>query len=234
MKNLYWVFSKLSRVKDIPRYIVELPSYLRGYACATTRWGDRMKVPFPEFRSIVEKGYITGHGEEGVYEYLDSHLTDNDIFFDVGANAGFYTLLANHRGARVYSFEPFPSTFEMLHGNVRTNCNEKRVTILPYAVSEHEGTVHMRKMHTAGVNLVSPDGNVPVQAISLDGFDVVPTVMKVDVEGHELSVFKGAQIMLRKHMPAIIAEVSPESRDYLVSLGYTATLLGKTNYLFSR
>lgn len=234
MENLYWLFSKLARVRDLPRYAAELSDYLRGYAIATTRWGDRMRVPFPEFRSIVQKGFITGHGEEAVYDYFDSHLTANDIFFDIGANAGFYTLLANHKGARTYSFEPFPTTFEMLRGNVERNCKTDRVTLIPRAVSEHAGTLHMVEEHTAGINHISSDGNIPVQTIALDEFEIVPTVMKVDVERHEMSVFRGARNMLKKYMPVIVAEVTHESRDYLVSLGYRATLLGKTNYLFTK
>lgn len=234
MENFYWFLSKLVRWRDIPRYIAELPNYARGRALATTLWGDTMLVPFPEFRSVVQKGYITGHGEEAVYDYLHSQLTEKDTFFDIGANAGFYTLLASHRGARTYAFEPFPTTFEMLRKNVEKNCNAGRVTIFQNAVSERKGPLLMVKEHTAGINHISPEGNVPVQAICLDEFDVIPTVMKVDVEGHEMSVFKGAQDVLKKYMPAVVAEVSPESRDYLISLGYKATLLGKTNYLFTK
>ncbi|MCX6787581.1 MAG: FkbM family methyltransferase [Candidatus Kaiserbacteria bacterium] len=234
MKNLSWFISKLARVRDLPRYAFELSAYMRGYATAKTLWGDHMRVPFPEFRSIVQKGYITGHGEESVYAYFDSHLTGKDVFFDIGANAGFYTLLANHTGARVYSFEPFPTTFELLRENIERNCDPARVTLFPYAVSEHKGTLHMLEKHTAGINHISADGNIPVQTVTLDELQIVPTVLKVDVEGHEMSVFKGARTMLRKYMPVIVAEVSAESRDYLVSLGYKATLLGKTNYLFTK
>jgi FkbM family methyltransferase len=234
MKNLSWFLSKVARVRDLPRYVIELPAYVRGYATAQTLWGDRMRVPFPEFRSIVQEGYITDHGEESVYEFFNTHLTAQDVFFDVGANAGFYTLLANHRGARVYSFEPFPTTFEMLRGNVKNNCTPDRVTLFQNAVSEHKGTLHMTEEHTAGINHISVDGNIPVQTISLDDFGIMPTVMKVDVEGHEMSVFRGAKNMLQRHMPIIVAEVSTESRDYLISLGYKATLLGKTNYLFTK
>lgn len=234
MKNLYWILSKLTRIRDLPRYVLELPDYLRGYALATTHWGDCMRVPFPEFRSVVQKGYITGHGEEAVYAYFDSHLTGKDIFFDVGANAGFYTLLAKHKGAKIYCFEPFPTTYEMLRWNVERNGRDARVTILPYAVSEHKGTLHMVKEYTSGINHISVDGNIPVQTINLDEFEIIPTVMKVDVEGHEMNVFKGAKNMLKQYMPAIVAEVSLESRDYLISLGYKATLLGKTNYLFTK
>lgn len=230
MQALRWALSKIMSFADIPRYARELPAYISGVARATTLWGDVMRVPFPEFRSIVEKGYITGHGEEGVYEYLNTHLSGKDIFFDIGANAGFYSLLGAHKGADTYSFEPFPSTLKLL----ASNANGKQVRVYPYAVSDKSGALAMEAGKHPGLNKVSDTGTVQVESLSLDDFGVVPTIMKVDVEGHEMSVFKGAQTLLAGHSPVIVAEVSPESKNYLESLGYKAALLGKTNYVFTK
>lgn len=223
--------SKLTRVRDLPRYAMELPSYLRGVASATTVWGDAMLVPFPEFRSIQQKGYIEG-GEEAVYEYFNKTLTDKDIFFDIGANAGFYALLANHKGARVHAFEPFPATFALLQKNARGGMQAHAL-----AVSDTDGPLYMEKAARSGLNHLSEQGTVAVQSISLDRFPIVPTIMKVDVEGNEMRVFKGAEQMLRTHMPRIVVEGSPEATAFLTGLGYTATLLGNEhsgNYLFEK
>lgn len=229
MNNLQFFASKVRQVQNIPRYMRELPSYMRGVGRGTTVWGDQMLVPFPEFRSICEKGYIEG-GEEAVFEYFNQHITASDTFFDIGANAGFYALLANSKGAQVHAFEPFPSTFALLAQNAH-----EPVHIYPYAISDSSGTVHMLKGERSGLNSVSDDGDLPVQAISLDEFNVIPTIMKVDVEGNEMKVFKGAEKMLRAHMPTIVVEGSPEVTVYLESLGYTSQLLGNAhsgNYLF--
>jgi FkbM family methyltransferase len=224
------ILSKLLNLKEFPRYTKELPYYIRGTASARTIWGDRIVVPFPEFRSIVDHGILLGHGEEKVFEYLNAHLSEKDIFFDIGANAGFYSLLAAHKGAQVHAFEPFPSVVALLVKNTKG----KSIMVHSEAVSDINGRVCMEKGKRPGLNHVSANGTIEVSSIKLDDAQITPTVMKVDVEGHEMNVFRGAQNLLTHHHPIIIAEVNAESRDYLISLGYTATLLGKTNYLFTK
>lgn len=228
MNKFIWAVSKLGNITSLPRYIRELPDYMRGYSKAITKWGDKMIVPFPEFRSLVREGWITGHGEEAVYEYLDSHLKKGDIFFDIGANAGFYGLLGLHKGATTFVFEPYPSTFRLLQWNWP-------IKIYPLAISDTDGVIYMEKQKSSGLNKVSPKGTVPVECVTLDTFckKIKPTVIKIDVEGHEMQVFKGAKELLKDYKPTIIAEVTDESRIYLESLGYTSTLLGKTNWLFT-
>ena len=237
MKKLAWIFKKLFNVRAWGRYVRELPAYLRGYALATTAWGNKMFVPFPEFRSVVEKGYIEG-GEEDVTAYFDKTITDRDVFFDIGANAGFYTLLANSKGAEVHSFEPFPPTFALLKKNVKRNNRLRKIAVHQVAVSDKNGVVYMEKKERLGLSQISEKGTIQVPSLTLDQFPVVPTIMKVDVEGHELQVFKGGEKMLRKYMPIIVAEGSPEIVEFLTSLGYKSKLMGMDpqhagNYLFT-
>lgn len=210
-------------IKNIPRYIKELPSYVRGVAPAVTVWGDHMRVPFPEFRSICQRGYIDG-GEVDVYACLNANITDKDIFFDIGANAGFYSLLANHKGAEVHAFEPFPKAFALLKQNERGNIHSHQL-----ALSDKAGTVYMEEGVRLGLSRVSDTGTVAVEAITLDTFPVIPTIMKVDAEGSDLRIFKGGEQMLRQHKPKIVAEGSPEAIAFLESLGYKATLLGSAH-----
>jgi FkbM family methyltransferase len=187
-----------------------------------------MTVPFPEFRSLCTLGYIGG-AEKEVYEYLHKTITAKDIFFDIGANAGFYSLLAIQKGATVHAFEPIPSTFKLLEQNTEG----KSISLHPVAVSSATGTVRMKQNGSSGLNRVDSNGNTVVQTITLDEFGVVPTIVKVDVEGHELAAFQGAERILREHKPIIVAEISDASAiDFLCSLGYTQTLLGKNNYVF--
>lgn len=221
--KLPWFISKFLRIRDYRRYILELSSYVRGSATGKTSWGDSIRVPFPEFRSVITHGYIDAEGEIAITNYLEKTLTDRDVFFDIGANAGFYTLQAAHKGARVFSFEPFPSTRKMLEQNVKSNTYEKLVTVVPSAVSDTSRTLFMEEMERPGLNRISAKGTVPVGSVTLDEFGIVPTVMKVDVEKHELQVLRGAENLLRKHHPKIIVETNaetPEADDLLISLGY--------------
>jgi FkbM family methyltransferase len=229
-------FRNLFRVQNYPRYLRYAPNYLSGVAEGKTIWGDRMNFVFPEFRSIMDKGIIDHAGDVALMSYLWDTLTPADTYFDIGANAGFYALLAHRKGATVHAFEPFPSTFQIL----RKNCEGKNIFAWNLAMSDSNEGVYMKRDERypdfSGWNAVSPDGDIPVASTSLDQFSIVPTVMKVDVEGHEMQVFRGAQKMLKKYHPKIIAEGNGEA-DFLFSLGYTKIeLLGNersTNYLFT-
>lgn len=229
MNNITWALAKLGNVRALPRYVRESYDFVRGIARAKTLWGDVMEVPFPEFRTLVENGYIAGNGEVGVYNYLSEHLSSKDVFFDLGANAGFYTLLGAHKGADTYAFEPFPSTFKLLEKNTRG----KKVHLVNCAVSDKSGTLKMESHYWPGHNKISDHGTVEVRAIALDEFGVVPTVMKIDIEYHEIEALKGAANLIKEHKPIIVAEVSERSIEYLKGLGYHATCLGKVNYLFT-
>lgn len=229
MTTLSSIASKFLRVRDFPRYARELPAYLRGNANATTQWGERMRVPFPEFRSICERGYIDGN-EVPVYEYFKGRIKPTDVFFDIGANAGFYSVLANHLGAKVYAFEINPRTFALLAANARGN-----ITAHHIGVSDSNAGALVKVGMQPGLTSLSPEGTIPVKTISLDEFGIVPTVMKVDVEGHEIPVFRGAEKMLRAHMPDIVVEGSPDITAYLISLGYELHPLGDSgNDLFKK
>jgi FkbM family methyltransferase len=230
MNTLSWTFSKLKQISNLPRYAAELPSFVRGAAKAKTVWGDIMWVPFPEHRCVVESGLFDG--EEEVLQYFNDKITQNDIFFDAGSNAGFYSLFARAKGAEVHAFEPFPDTFRLLQKNIHANGG----TIHGHetAVSNETGFGFMQGKGPSGYNKISERGTVKVKTLRLDDFPVVPTIMKVDVEGHDLEAMQGAEQMLRKHKPILVVECDT-SMDFLLSLGYKATLLGKEkkrNYAF--
>lgn len=223
------LFSKLTNVREFPRYLRELPSYVRGVAKAKTLWGDEMLVPFPEFRSICVSGIIDSN-EVAVYECLNKLLTKNDVFFDIGANAGFYSLLAASKGAEVHAFEIHPRTYKLLARNARGNMHTYHL-----GVSDHVGTARIKEGIRPGLTKLAPDGTIPVTTTALDEFGVVPTVMKVDVESHEIPVFKGAERMLKKYMPTIVVEGGPLITAYLTSLGYLYTPLNDNgNDLFRK
>ena len=230
MEKLAWAFSKLSKISSLPRYAREFPSFIRGTAKAKTAWGDTMYVPFPEHRCVVERGLFDG--EEDVLAYFNEHITSKDVFFDIGANAGFFSLLANSKGAEVHAFEPFPDTFQLLKKNIEINGN----TIYGHemAVSNQTGFRFMQGAGPSGYNKVSENGTVKVRTIRLDDFPVIPTILKMDVEYHDLEAVKGAEQMLRKYKPTLVVECDT-SMDFLLGLGYKARLLGPTkkrNYVF--
>lgn len=131
-------------------------------------------------------------------------LRPDELFVDIGANLGIFTVLAaGVAGARVVAIEPAPETLPHLAAHLRLNGLEARVEVAATALSDAPGEIRM----TAGLgasNRVDAGGiAVPVTTLDalLDGR--VPAVIKLDVEGHEAPVLRGAAATLR--LPGLLA-----------------------------
>jgi FkbM family methyltransferase len=130
-------------------------------------------------------------------------LRDTDVFADVGANIGSYTILAaGVCGAKTYSFEPCLKTYERLCDNVAINSLFRRVNTLNMAVGASKGVVKFTQS-CGTMNHVVDDPNVggnvaEVVVETLDEVlrDDVPSVLKIDVEGYETEVINGADQIL--------------------------------------
>lgn len=153
---------------------------------------------------------------------------------DVGANVGFYTLLASvivGAQGRVFAFEPVPANVAYLREHIRAN-GISNVEVFDVAVSDDEG----RKFFKSGTDKyflgrLSPEGELAVNCVSLDGMRTrrelrPPNLIKIDVEGAELAVLQGAAQLLAEAHPVIFlathgAEVHRQCCDFLRKLGYT-------------
>ena len=185
-----------------------------------------------------------------------------DIAFDVGANVGVYSVLLSRLcgpSGRVWAFEPVNETYWRLRETLALNrCDN--VFPVEKAVCDKDGTVQMNlfepqnaewnslgmpSMNGASGTRISPNRSVDVAAVTLDKFcqsEGIERVhfMKVDVEGFELSVFNGAERLLREHRVDFLCfEISREplkgagiqSRDVfraLESHGYSAFRFNRT------
>lgn len=176
---------------------------------------------------LVGKGLhgLTGNVYVGLAEFQDMSfllhfLNANDIFCDVGANAGSYTVLASSVvGCRSIAFEPLPSTFKHLKDNIEINHITTLVDARNIGVGENESVLNFTSdMDT--VNHVVLDLNKPnihsVQVNSLDNLRLPEiALMKIDVEGFELPVLKGAVKLLESNnLKAIIIEMNGSGNRY--------------------
>jgi len=135
--------------------------------------------------------------------FLLRFLKTGDVFYDVGANAGAFAVLAAAQGASVVAFEPVPHTFERLNANTQLNEKLGPITPLNCAVGSACGNLRMSTGFGTGNRVLRPGEDmqsVEVPVLTLD--EVVrkhqsPTFLKIDVEGHELEVLRGAQDVLR-------------------------------------
>lgn len=162
--------------------------------------------------------------------------------FDVGANTGVYAMatLAVAPGACVHAFEPVAHIARALAANLASNDLSEQVHLNACAVSDRPGTVDMHvpdetwgnaTMSRAGFRGLR--GHVEqVHAVTLDAYVAehgVPRIdlLKIDVEGHEDAVLRGARRVLDKHRPAVLCECLPELNAdavnrILLEAGYSA------------
>ncbi|MCS6931676.1 MAG: FkbM family methyltransferase [Acetobacteraceae bacterium] len=138
---------------------------------------------------------------------------------DVGAQAGYFTLLlADLVGpeGRVHAVEPLPSNVALLSGNIALNGFLPRVSVHAVALgSEPAGEIALRPAYPGSMNAARvPDGmpDAPrVPATTLDRLlGDVPRldVVKIDAEGAEHAILEGAEALLAKHRPLLVAEVN--------------------------
>jgi FkbM family methyltransferase len=118
-------------------------------------------------------------------------LRDGGLFVDVGANVGTYTIWAAEQGAEVIAIEPAADTFGLLEENIALNGYP--VTAVRAAAGDHCGSARFTAGLDAG-NSLAPDGPVVTDLVTVDSLigDRRVTGMKVDVEGFEIDVLRGA------------------------------------------
>ncbi|HTV26101.1 MAG TPA: FkbM family methyltransferase [Polyangiaceae bacterium] len=154
------------------------------------------------------------------------------VVYDVGANAGFYTLLgavSAGPSGRVVAFEPLPRNLSFLRAHVRLNALDN-VTILDVAVAAAPGTARFASGATAAMGTLSTAGELEVRTSSLDALvqsAVIPPpdVIKMDIEGGELVALQGARGVLARHEPTLLLAthadaVHTECVALLGELGY--------------
>jgi FkbM family methyltransferase len=128
------------------------------------------------------------------------------VILEAGANVGAYTVLfAQWTGAagRVFAFEPDPNAFAGLQRHLALNHVRDRVIPVPAAVSDRDGRLRLALFESSGISRIAGPSEDPgvaireVDAFSVDSFcaaeRVTPTILKIDVEGSELAVLRGAR-----------------------------------------
>ncbi len=182
---------------------------------------------------------------------LRTVLQPGASFWDVGANIGYFSLLAatvvGPRG-QVVAWEPGPEAFQQLQDNIALN-NVLQVYALPLAVADQEGTARLY-LHggeaDTGATLFQGGARSQyheVQTTTLDTFfrqhgGPPPQLLKIDVEGAELAVLQGAVSLLADHSPLLLVEMEEKTLrlaglsrqdivDFLVPLGYRGAYLQK-------
>jgi FkbM family methyltransferase len=215
-----------------------------------------VRVEFPDGRCyrIDAQFYAwqVNQYELPVVRELTGTLTQNSVLYDVGAHVGIISLIAAAKVSHghVYAFEPSPANFRYLNHHIRINEYVNRINAERVLVGEQHSDdvpfVCRPGQFTANSLAYAIDGGqaTPTPMVTIDGIvkrDNVrpPTHIKIDVEGYEAAVLKGATFTLRKFRPIVICAVHPEPLrllgetpaglvEHVVAQGYQAfTLKGE-------
>lgn len=245
------------QIVDLFRYVTRHPLNSAGKtaACARVlRWqiasrliGAPIALPFVnETRLLVARGMTgaTGNYYCGLHEVAEMgfalhFLRSSEHFLDVGANIGSYTVLSSCAGARVTAVEPIPATCAKLDDNVRLNRLAQRVRVCNVGLSGQRGVLRFSTTLDT-VNHVLPVGSqlpaIDVEVLSMDELldSDVPVLIKIDVEGHELSVLKGGQRTLSDaRLRAVIMETNQSGARYGVSDDDLRTIMASHGFIAS-
>jgi|AntAceMinimDraft_17_1070374.scaffolds.fasta_scaffold05541_1 FkbM family methyltransferase len=186
----------------------------------------------------------TGVYEKNITNIILQNLKENNIFVDIGANIGYYSVLAskilNNKG-KIISFEPVKETFNKLIQNIKLNNINEQLTAYNCALGNKTGTENINLHKESGHNSVvriSKLNNIGKEQIKIKKFDQLinfknkDLFIKIDVEAYEFEVLKGMENTLKNNNCKIIFEFTPTfykdiSDDYI---NYSTDIL---NYLKS-
>jgi FkbM family methyltransferase len=161
---------------------------------------------------------FTGGWDAKVIDHMRQYIRPHTTVLDVGAAIGLWTIplgeAARQAGATVVAVEPLPGNARWLEHNIALNGLEAFVTVHHLAVGSETGLVRLDSDEQAGGSAaVSTDGRgVTVQMSPLDDLELLWPVsfIKMDVEGFELEVLRGASRILEQDRPVIFGEFSRE------------------------
>ena len=169
---------------------------------------------------------------ETIY-FIDNFLNNGDVFFDIGANIGVFSIYAGkkYKDTQIISFEPEVSNLAILKENIIENKLTKQIMCYNLAISDEVGLskLHLQDftpgaaLHTEDIGEIefSAEGNRPIvwaegiYRINLDYFcketNIFPSVIKIDTDGNEDKILMGAKTILNNpNLRSIIMEM-PEN-----------------------
>jgi len=185
-------------------------------------------ITIPPYIDIYRYGaYIHTLAEYKLTKFIVKNINQIKIFFDIGANYGYYSFLITeiNKSSQAYAFEPNLYALKILNLN-----KNKRINIIPKAVGSENRKIKFERGHyvnSLSTNVITNeniDDFIEVEMITLDSFSsnkkLIPDFIKIDVEKIEVEVIKGAQNLLKLYRPMISLEIYLNERykEYIEGL----------------
>jgi FkbM family methyltransferase len=189
--------------------------------------------------SGANAGYALGTTEPLIQDAFVGHIPAGGVVWDIGANIGFYSLIASRLvgDGEVVAFEPLPTNVEAIRRNLALN-GVRNVKLRDVAVGDTEGTAELQlhaeqtwaKLDTSADTRFQQDveaaGHIQVEVSTIDRqlqTLAPPDLVKIDIEGAEVAALRGAPVLLSEHRPTLICECHGTNvavSDLLESYGY--------------
>lgn len=211
-------------------------------ATARLYTGDRLRV---DMSSSVGRSIWLRHFykyEKDVEKVIRDILGKGDVFIDIGANVGYFSVIASRivgENGKVHSLEAIPKLCGLLSESIAIN-NIRNIKVLNNAAYSENRKIMFHSMKNSAFSYISKDNTsdnpIEVDAITLDSLiDKIGKVdvMKIDVEGAEMDVLLGGEKLIRRYKPKIVMEVldwslqrfnysSKDVLSFLRDIGYKA------------
>jgi FkbM family methyltransferase len=164
--------------------------------------------------------FIRGTYETKNVEAIQQTVRKDDIAYDVGAHVGYFSVLMGDivgSGGKVIAFEPRGLNLGYLQKHVAVNhCDN--VEIVAKALGDHSGQAKLETRTGSGTGYISETGDEDVEISSIDdlvesGSLPAPTFLKIDVEGGEMAVLRGAMKVIEKQRPRMILATHGDQID---------------------
>ncbi len=198
-------------------------------------WGRTIRIPIQDYDALIIYMYggLFGSSERRLSTFLIKNLKPEDVFYDVGANRGFYTFLASELCKEVHTFEPMRELAQAIEENTY---RDSAVTVNAVALSDKDGTIDFYVMESTMLNTinasVAAEGNhrsVRVPTMMLDTYVAThtrPTFLKIDAEGAEEQIIRGGMKFFSSNTPTIAMEVWGKENKWELSMKAVETLYG--------
>lgn len=235
---------------DYPQFLAgtdvgEIRITAEGVSISSASHGIAMLVDAVDLHATPYTLLDFGSYETVETNFLKSVFKEGETFIDIGANLGWYSLVLgrNCPGSRIYAFEPIPTTVAVLEKNIRLNRLENIETLCMGMFNKEDELNFLFAPDVSGATSLKLTGqargrseiqNVMCKTTTLDAFcssrDVVPSLLKIDVEGAELMVIEGGEKVLESTPIILIELLRKWSREFGYHPNDVFSLLAKYGY----
>lgn len=186
--------------------------------------------------------------EDNIKEYIDS-IPNNEVFYDLGANLGWFALYAANKGLTTYAFEVDKNNFQGLTENLNNNPHLNNIFIFNKGIADKKQVVNLRTRDThigshhktldlpdycGQTNIIKSNHVIAVEVDSLDNIIeennlLLPDHLKVDIDGSEHAFVKGSPKVL-SHAKSLVIELLTDNKYY----EEIVSILESNNFILSK